>query len=149
MAAARKRNAVDPPLVIFPHLPVSSFFDVFGRHVRLTGFERMSEQAYNLVGIVLGPQDPNNLVEITPDEAGNIPEHRQCRGIDGLNLEVGIAKYTPSGALFKSVSNWVVRRRRASSLARRSRAASLLTRASVRFALTCATSSRAENGLVR
>ena len=53
VAALGQRNAIDPPLVIFSHLSVPSFLDVFGRHVRLTGFERMPEQAHDFVGIVL------------------------------------------------------------------------------------------------
>ena len=85
-----KGNAVNPPLVVFGGLTVKALLKAFGGNISVPGFERVAEALNNFIGIALGPQAVDHLVEVAANQTGNISENRKGRGIDLAEAKVGV-----------------------------------------------------------
>ena len=90
-----RKSAVDPPLVVFRHVPVYTVSGAFGGLIGLAGFKGITKQSHDLVGILFRPRRMHFFVEVATDQVGDVAEYWARDRINMGNAEVGVYQVDP------------------------------------------------------
>src|SRR5262245_20916841 len=83
-------DAVDLPFIDFDHAAVAPLFDTLGHDERFAGLKRVPEDAHQLLDVLLGPKDGDDLGEVPTNKVGNDAKDLGGCRIDLPDLEIGI-----------------------------------------------------------
>ena len=91
VATVGERNAVEAPLVVLGDAAIDAELGALGREERFSGLERVPEDPHHLVGVVLLPQNADDLLEVAAhDAAGDGAEDGQGDWIDLADAEIRV-----------------------------------------------------------